>query len=187
MPYVVFAVLCGIPLFLLETSIGQYTQEGFVTCWTKLCPLARGEVIYVGKLCAETAKMSKLIIGQFFFFMFLQGLDMDIMWLRCLTSVLLLSKPGLYSTSCSPLKPSCLGYPVTTPGTLVLRDRLTYTASLYAVSSFCFFFNQWFDLHPLEQSIVWVSGLQNPIKPCRKMPALLPPSSLSKFSNNNCN
>ncbi|XP_075875949.1 sodium- and chloride-dependent GABA transporter 3-like [Nelusetta ayraudi] len=29
-------------MFLLETSIGQYTQQGTVTCWRKLCPLASG-------------------------------------------------------------------------------------------------------------------------------------------------
>ncbi|XP_034394920.1 sodium- and chloride-dependent betaine transporter-like [Cyclopterus lumpus] len=42
LPYCFFAFLCGVPLFLLETVIGQYTQEGCVTCWTKLCPLAQG-------------------------------------------------------------------------------------------------------------------------------------------------
>ncbi|XP_005454286.1 sodium- and chloride-dependent GABA transporter 3 isoform X1 [Oreochromis niloticus] len=42
LPYLFFAVLCGMPLFLLETVIGQYTQEGTITCWTKLCPLAQG-------------------------------------------------------------------------------------------------------------------------------------------------
>lgn len=41
-PYVVFVVTCGVPLFLLETTIGQYTQEGGITCWRKLCPLAEG-------------------------------------------------------------------------------------------------------------------------------------------------
>ncbi|XP_027146748.1 sodium- and chloride-dependent GABA transporter 3-like [Larimichthys crocea] len=41
-PYGLLAVVVGIPLFLLETSVGQYTQEGFITCWAKLCPLARG-------------------------------------------------------------------------------------------------------------------------------------------------
>ncbi|XP_065821147.1 sodium- and chloride-dependent GABA transporter 2-like isoform X3 [Labrus bergylta] len=42
LPYCIFAVLLGMPLFLLETVIGQYTQEGAITCWTKLCPLAKG-------------------------------------------------------------------------------------------------------------------------------------------------
>uniref|UniRef100_A0A8D3A4J8 Transporter n=1 Tax=Scophthalmus maximus TaxID=52904 RepID=A0A8D3A4J8_SCOMX len=41
-PYGLLAVFCGIPLFLLETAMGQYTQEGFITCWRKLCPLAQG-------------------------------------------------------------------------------------------------------------------------------------------------
>lgn len=36
-------MLYGIPMFLLETSIGQFTQEGFITCWGKLCPLVQGE------------------------------------------------------------------------------------------------------------------------------------------------
>ncbi|XP_028283223.1 sodium- and chloride-dependent GABA transporter 3-like [Parambassis ranga] len=41
-PYGLLTMLCGIPLFLLESSYGQYTQEGFITCWRKLCPLAEG-------------------------------------------------------------------------------------------------------------------------------------------------
>ncbi|XP_034024659.1 LOW QUALITY PROTEIN: sodium- and chloride-dependent GABA transporter 2-like [Thalassophryne amazonica] len=39
-PYLLFVVTCGVPLFLLETTTGQYTQEGAITCWRKLCPLA---------------------------------------------------------------------------------------------------------------------------------------------------
>lgn len=42
-PYMVFAVTCGLPLFLLETAMGQYTQEGGITCWKKICPLAEGK------------------------------------------------------------------------------------------------------------------------------------------------
>ncbi|CAF87037.1 unnamed protein product, partial [Tetraodon nigroviridis] len=42
LPYCFFTLLCGLPLFLLETVVGQYTQEGAVTCWTKICPLAQG-------------------------------------------------------------------------------------------------------------------------------------------------
>lgn len=46
-PYLVFVVTCGIPLFLLETSVGQYTQEGSITCWRKLCPLAQGKAVSI--------------------------------------------------------------------------------------------------------------------------------------------
>uniref|UniRef100_A0A667YX78 Transporter n=1 Tax=Myripristis murdjan TaxID=586833 RepID=A0A667YX78_9TELE len=49
LPYLVFVVTCGVPLFLLETSVGQYTQEGGITCWRKLCPLAEG-IGYAGQV-----------------------------------------------------------------------------------------------------------------------------------------
>ncbi|XP_075888313.1 sodium- and chloride-dependent betaine transporter-like isoform X1 [Nelusetta ayraudi] len=42
LPYCFFVILCGLPVFLLETVIGQYTQEGPIACWTKLCPLLQG-------------------------------------------------------------------------------------------------------------------------------------------------
>lgn len=41
-PYLVYVVTCGIPLLLMELTVGQYTQEGSVTCWRKLCPIAQG-------------------------------------------------------------------------------------------------------------------------------------------------
>lgn len=42
-PYVLFLFACGIPLFLLETSLGQYTSQGSITCWRKICPLFEGK------------------------------------------------------------------------------------------------------------------------------------------------
>ncbi|XP_051580946.1 sodium- and chloride-dependent GABA transporter 3-like [Myxocyprinus asiaticus] len=40
LPYLMFVVICGVPMFLLETAMGQYTREGAITCWQRLCPLA---------------------------------------------------------------------------------------------------------------------------------------------------
>lgn len=42
-PYVLFMFTCGIPLFFLETSLGQYTSQGGITCWRKICPLFQGK------------------------------------------------------------------------------------------------------------------------------------------------
>lgn len=42
-PYLLFLVLCGIPLFLLETSLGQYTSLGGVSAWRSICPLFGGK------------------------------------------------------------------------------------------------------------------------------------------------
>ncbi|XP_029358794.1 sodium- and chloride-dependent GABA transporter 2-like [Echeneis naucrates] len=41
-PYVLFLFTCGIPLFFLEISLGQYTSQGGITCWRKICPLFEG-------------------------------------------------------------------------------------------------------------------------------------------------
>uniref|UniRef100_A0A3B5AUA8 Transporter n=1 Tax=Stegastes partitus TaxID=144197 RepID=A0A3B5AUA8_9TELE len=41
-PYILFSFTCGIPLFLLETSLGQFTSQGGITCWRKICPLFEG-------------------------------------------------------------------------------------------------------------------------------------------------
>ncbi|KAA8580202.1 hypothetical protein FQN60_005737 [Etheostoma spectabile] len=38
-PYFVFLFFCGIPVFFLETALGQYTSEGGVTAWRKICPM----------------------------------------------------------------------------------------------------------------------------------------------------
>lgn len=42
-PYVVFFICCGIPVFFLETALGQFTSEGGITCWRKVCPLFEGK------------------------------------------------------------------------------------------------------------------------------------------------
>ncbi|XP_074554739.1 sodium- and chloride-dependent GABA transporter 2-like [Halichoeres trimaculatus] len=41
-PYLVFLFCCGIPVFFLETALGQYTSEGGVTAWRKICPMFEG-------------------------------------------------------------------------------------------------------------------------------------------------
>ncbi|XP_053723811.1 sodium- and chloride-dependent GABA transporter 2-like [Synchiropus splendidus] len=41
-PYVIFLFTGGIPIFMLETSLGQYTKQGSITCWRKICPLFEG-------------------------------------------------------------------------------------------------------------------------------------------------
>lgn len=41
-PYLLFLVMCGIPLFLLETSLGQYTSLGGVSAWRAICPIFGG-------------------------------------------------------------------------------------------------------------------------------------------------
>ncbi|XP_056223563.1 sodium- and chloride-dependent GABA transporter 2-like [Seriola aureovittata] len=41
-PYFTLLFFCGIPVFFLETALGQYTSEGGVTAWRKICPMFEG-------------------------------------------------------------------------------------------------------------------------------------------------
>ncbi|CAI5786319.1 sodiumchloride2-likedependent and chloride-dependent GABA transporter 2-like [Podarcis lilfordi] len=43
-PYLIFLFTCGIPVFFLETALGQYTSQGGVTSWRRLCPLFEGQI-----------------------------------------------------------------------------------------------------------------------------------------------
>lgn len=47
-PYFIFLFGGGLPVFFLEVALGQYTSEGGITCWEKICP------IFTGKLFAFT-------------------------------------------------------------------------------------------------------------------------------------
>ncbi|XP_068195991.1 sodium- and chloride-dependent GABA transporter 3-like [Antennarius striatus] len=80
-PYGLFAVVLGVPMFLFETSIGQYTQEGFVTCWRKLCPLAVG--IGCGLLVMKCYDFSYIIIEVWALFYLVFSFRAQIPWATC--------------------------------------------------------------------------------------------------------
>ncbi|XP_035479254.1 sodium- and chloride-dependent GABA transporter 2-like [Scophthalmus maximus] len=81
-PYVVFVVTCGVPLFLLETTIGQYTQEGGITCWRKLCPLAEG-IGYGGQLILLYSCMTYILILSWALFYLVFSFSSQLPWASC--------------------------------------------------------------------------------------------------------
>ncbi|XP_006628207.3 sodium-dependent proline transporter [Lepisosteus oculatus] len=50
-PYFIMLLFTGVPLFLMELSLGQYGAAGPITVW-KCCPLLKG--IGIGMLCVST-------------------------------------------------------------------------------------------------------------------------------------
>ncbi|KAM7413494.1 hypothetical protein PAMA_020738 [Pampus argenteus] len=81
-PYLVFVVICGVPLFLLETTIGQYTQEGAITCWRKLCPLAEG-IGYGGQLILLYSCMTYIIILSWALLYLVFSFSSQLPWSSC--------------------------------------------------------------------------------------------------------
>ncbi|XP_045907887.1 sodium- and chloride-dependent GABA transporter 3-like [Micropterus dolomieu] len=80
-PYGLLAVVCGIPLFLLETSVGQYTQEGFITSWRKICPLAQG--IGFGQLTISLCFFIYVLIEAWALFYLVFSFRSQLPWAHC--------------------------------------------------------------------------------------------------------
>ncbi len=59
-PYFIFVFFCGIPIFFLETALGQYTSEGGITAWRKICPMFEGDLSFHKSPCIELLKLNAL-------------------------------------------------------------------------------------------------------------------------------
>uniref|UniRef100_A0A3B4G813 Transporter n=1 Tax=Pundamilia nyererei TaxID=303518 RepID=A0A3B4G813_9CICH len=81
-PYLVFVVTCGVPVFLLETTIGQFTQEGGITCWRKLCPLAEG-IGFGGQLILFYSCMTYIIILSWALLYLVFSFSSQLPWASC--------------------------------------------------------------------------------------------------------
>ncbi|XP_067097912.1 sodium- and chloride-dependent GABA transporter 3-like [Osmerus mordax] len=80
-PYVISVMVLGLPLFLLDTWIGQYTQEGIVTCWRKLCPLAQG--IGYAELLIHIYSSAYIIILAWSLFYLVFSFRSQLPWASC--------------------------------------------------------------------------------------------------------
>ncbi|KAA0714550.1 Sodium- and chloride-dependent GABA transporter 2 [Triplophysa tibetana] len=81
-PYLVFVVTCGVPLFLLETAMGQYTREGGITCWHRLCPLAEG-IGYAGQMILLYSCMYYIIILAWALLYLVFSFSPELPWASC--------------------------------------------------------------------------------------------------------
>ncbi|XP_065121180.1 sodium- and chloride-dependent GABA transporter 2-like [Paramisgurnus dabryanus] len=81
-PYLVFVVTCGVPLFLLETAMGQYTREGGITCWHRLCPLAEG-IGYAGQMILLYSCMCYIIILAWALLYLFFSFSSQLPWASC--------------------------------------------------------------------------------------------------------
>ncbi|KAJ8265980.1 hypothetical protein COCON_G00150790 [Conger conger] len=81
-PYVFFLFTCGIPLFLLETSLGQYTSQGSITCWRKICPIFGG-LGYGSQVLVLYGGIYYIIILAWAFFYLFSSLSSQLPWASC--------------------------------------------------------------------------------------------------------
>uniref|UniRef100_A0A671QXY5 Transporter n=1 Tax=Sinocyclocheilus anshuiensis TaxID=1608454 RepID=A0A671QXY5_9TELE len=81
-PYVLYLLTCGIPLFVLETSLGQYTSQGGITCWRKVCPLFEG-MGYASQIIIVYGSITYIIIIVWAFLYLFSAFSVELPWASC--------------------------------------------------------------------------------------------------------
>ncbi|KAM4581884.1 sodium- and chloride-dependent GABA transporter 2-like [Fundulus diaphanus] len=81
-PYVLFLFTCGIPLFFLETSLGQFTSQGGITCWRKICPLFEG-LGYGSQVVVLYTGVYYIIILAWTFLYLFSSFRSELPWVSC--------------------------------------------------------------------------------------------------------
>ncbi|XP_035521809.1 sodium- and chloride-dependent GABA transporter 2-like [Morone saxatilis] len=81
-PYILFMFTCGVPLFFLETALGQYTNQGGITCWRKICPLFQG-MGYASHLIIALSATSYITILAWAFFYLFSSFSAELPWATC--------------------------------------------------------------------------------------------------------
>ncbi|NWW99865.1 S6A11 protein, partial [Caloenas nicobarica] len=81
-PYVVFFICCGIPVFFLETALGQFTSEGGITCWRKVCPLFEG-IGYATQVIEAHLNVYYIIILAWAIFYLFNCFTTELPWATC--------------------------------------------------------------------------------------------------------
>uniref|UniRef100_A0AAY4A8R0 Transporter n=1 Tax=Denticeps clupeoides TaxID=299321 RepID=A0AAY4A8R0_9TELE len=94
-PYILYLVTCGIPLFALETSLGQYTSQGGITCWRKICPLFEG-LGYASQVIIWYGAITYIVILAWACFYFFSSFSYDLPWASCKNSWNTGMKTSLY-------------------------------------------------------------------------------------------
>lgn len=81
-PYFIFLFGSGLPVFFLEVIIGQYTSEGGITCWEKICPLFSG-IGYASIVIVSLLNVYYIVILAWATYYLFQSFQTDLPWAHC--------------------------------------------------------------------------------------------------------
>ncbi|XP_008398863.1 sodium- and chloride-dependent GABA transporter 2-like isoform X2 [Poecilia reticulata] len=98
-PYCVFLFCCGIPVFFLETALGQYTSEGGVTAWRKICPMFEGVGI-ASQVIVIYLNIYYIVVLAWAIFYLINSFKSPLPWSSCANpwnTDVCFSRPGLFA------------------------------------------------------------------------------------------
>ncbi|RVE74797.1 hypothetical protein OJAV_G00025580 [Oryzias javanicus] len=80
-PYILFLVIAGMPLFYMELALGQYNREGAATVW-KICPVFKGVGYTVIVIALYVGFYYNVIIAWSLHYLY-SSMTADLPWLKC--------------------------------------------------------------------------------------------------------
>uniref|UniRef100_A0A3Q3M7T1 Transporter n=1 Tax=Mastacembelus armatus TaxID=205130 RepID=A0A3Q3M7T1_9TELE len=81
-PYFIFLFGGGLPVFFLEVALGQYTSEGGITCWAKLCPIFTG-IGYASIVIVSLLNIYYIVILAWGLYYLFQCFQPGLPWAKC--------------------------------------------------------------------------------------------------------
>ncbi|KAJ8371511.1 hypothetical protein AAFF_G00307900 [Aldrovandia affinis] len=81
-PYFIFLFGGGLPVFFLEVALGQYTSEGGITCWEKLCPIFTG-IGYASIVIVSLLNVYYIVILAWGLYYLFQCFQPELPWAKC--------------------------------------------------------------------------------------------------------
>ncbi|KAG7263176.1 LOW QUALITY PROTEIN: hypothetical protein CRUP_002206 [Coryphaenoides rupestris] len=80
-PYILFLLIAGMPLFYMELALGQYNREGAATVW-KICPIFKGVGYTVILIAFYVGFYYNVIIAWSIHYLF-SSMTSELPWLHC--------------------------------------------------------------------------------------------------------
>ncbi|XP_066569498.1 sodium-dependent noradrenaline transporter [Amia ocellicauda] len=80
-PYVLFLVIAGMPLFYMELALGQYNREGAATVW-KICPVFKGVGYTVIIIALYVGFYYNVIIAWSLYYLY-SSFTHELPWMKC--------------------------------------------------------------------------------------------------------
>ncbi|OCT85787.1 sodium- and chloride-dependent taurine transporter [Xenopus laevis] len=81
-PYFIFLFGGGLPVFFLEVALGQFTSEGGITCWEKICPAFTG-IGYASIVIVSLLNVYYIVILAWGVYYLFQSFQEQLPWALC--------------------------------------------------------------------------------------------------------
>lgn len=130
-PYILFLILCGMPMFYMELAVGQYFSRGPIGTWGAVCPLFQGVGFASMMVSFLVCVYYNIIIAWCLYYLFL-SMAKDVPWKSCGNWW---NTPKCLSGPIPPITNNCTALSSNTSNTLVNGTNALVNATASLVNS----------------------------------------------------